>query len=343
VERRANAPVYPVEHTDPWFQWRLERYRVNLNCVVSIAAGRSIPVILTTMPSNLSDWPPVHKHVEWNPPRSGYDEIVEELTDMLAAGQVAEVSQQLQRHRTVFPKDAMLTFLNGKVEQSGGRIDRARELFLTAKDTDVAPWRVLSQLNNTVREFDSQKGVTLVDLEDAFEQYATDGLVGFDLIADNCHPTPLGNALVAKALFQSILNVDSFADQESNHLLELSVRASAQEWLDLHIANMNEELRMEIRQRYLLANGIYSMKRPFYNFTVARDYLEQAIQEEVDDWRVWANLATVSLFEDKLERATIELEKAHLLKGSRLSPGDWRDHPYLFEAAAKVQRAASGR
>ena len=58
-----------------------------------------------------------------------------------------------------------------------------------------------------------------------------------------------------------------------------------------------------------------------------------------NNWQVWANLATVSLFNDDIVRAKEQLAKAYRLKGERFDLDDRAAHPLLREA---LERAGLG-
>jgi hypothetical protein len=74
------------------------------------------------------------------------------------------------------------------------------------------------------------------------------------------------------------------------------------------------------------------MKTPFLNATAARDYLDRAAVLAPGDWRIWANLGTLSLLAGDAQRGRRELAHATRLKGAPLDPRDRGSTPYLQEA-----------
>jgi len=168
--------------------------------------------------------------------------------------------------------------------------------------------------------------VRVVDVERLFARHAPDGLVGFDLVCDNCHPTPFGNALIARA-------IAGVMAREGWLLSPGAAAGDAQRWIERAERRIGgPEARGRARVRWLLSNAIYAMKTPFYNFAAARDYLEKGRAAAPGDWRIYANLGVLWLLEGDAARGQRELSRATRLKGSALDPEDRRFVPYLAEA-----------
>ena len=85
-----------------------------------------------------------------------------------------------------------------------GDAARARAAFDAARDADPVPWRVLGRFNEHLRALARAARRCVADADAAFRREARDGLVGFEWVADNCHPTPLGSALIARELLAAM-------------------------------------------------------------------------------------------------------------------------------------------
>ena len=57
-------------------------------------------------------------------------------------------------------------------------------------------------------------------------------------------------------------------------------------------------------------------RQPDQWYAVARMYLLEGVAHDPDDWRMWANLASVSFFEGRVEEGKAELRRAVALKGT---------------------------
>jgi tetratricopeptide (TPR) repeat protein len=297
-------------------------YERNTRAIALLAAERGVPLILTTAPANLADWPPVHRWLR----DDAYQRGVAEIQAQIARGDLAAAEAALAGLAAAYPGDAMVAFLGGRLALARGEWSRARAAFDVARDGDPMPWRALGRFNDHLRRIAQRDGVFLADLDAAFRRTARRGMVGFDLVADNCHPTPLGSALIARELLQVMaehrLGIDSLeglpelAPQRDRFLAEA------------HRARPDAELA------YLGANGRFAMKWPFTLFDVSAAYFERALAIAPDDETAWANLATLAILEGRTEEGRVRLERATALRGGALDRWDRNATPYLPEALA---------
>ncbi len=204
--------LHAVDRGSSWFQARLQGYRRNLTELVRDARERDVPVFLMTAPINLSNWPPVHNDLVWNHADPDYDAHVSEAEALLAAGELGVAEEAIAGWRSAFGEDAMFVFQEGQIARLRGDPDAARALLRRPADLDPYPWRILSVQTAFLHELARGEGVFLVDVEAAFSRAAPNGLVGFEWIGDNVHPTPRGAALmaleVASALGSSKLSLN---------------------------------------------------------------------------------------------------------------------------------------
>jgi tetratricopeptide (TPR) repeat protein len=299
------SPAAPVPSVDPALRERVSReFRANLDAIVALAVERGVPLLLCTAPANRADWPPAHRHLAPTP--GGPD-----------------------------PLRALADYRRGEALRAEGRFDAARESFARALELDPVPRRAFREFNDAVRAKAGLSGVSVVDLARRFERAAAHGLVGFEWIADNCHPTPRGNALIARELALAMLGRGLLLAPDA------AVGAPA-EWLARarrRQGGAEEQARAQLR--WLLSNAIYSMKTPFFNFEASRRYLEQARALAPNDWRIHANLGTLSLLEGDETTGRSQLARARQLKGEPLDPRDRHLTPYLAEALAGGLAATS--
>jgi lysophospholipase L1-like esterase len=286
----------PVPTVAPDLRARVARgFRANLDAIVELAVLHRLPLLLCTAPANLADWPPAHRH--------------------LAPTPGSEDPQQALRH-----------YLRGASLRAEGRFDAAREQFARALELDPVPRRAFREFNEAVRAKAGLPGVRVVDVARVFEQASPHGLVGFELVADNCHPTPRGNALIARELARAMAEQGLLLDPRS-------AIPPPEAWLARARARRGgAEEQARAHLRWLLSNAIYSLKTPFFNFEASRRYLRQARALAPGDWRVHANLGTLSLLEGDEASGRRALARARELKGSPLDPQDRHLTPYLAEA-----------
>ena len=186
-----------------------------------------------------------------------------------------------------------------------------------AREPNPIPWRVLSRFNTHVRNAVADNAnARLVDIEQVLGDAAGDGAPGYDLITDNCHPTPGGNYLIARSLLDAV---------EAVH--DKSIPWSRQD-ADEYISTLPSELRLE----YLLRNGVYVMKVPFFDYDASRRYLEEARANWPADWRSWGNLASIELLVGDPERGKDLLRQALALQPDQQLYLGHQHTPYLKDA-----------
>jgi tetratricopeptide (TPR) repeat protein len=305
-----------------------EEFRRNLDAIVAHARARGVPLILATAPSNLADWPPAFERVA-RPDAEAHAASVRSLRALLAEEHAADALAEVRRAREELGEDAMLLFLEARALRALGQPEEAAPRFRRARDLDLVPRRATDAQNERVRAAAQQPGVQLVDAVQLFEAAAKQGLVGFDLVCDNCHPTPFGHALIGHAI--------AAAMAESRLLLAPDAPlGSVGEWLARLDHRLGDEAeRRRVHARWLLSNAIYAMKTPFFNFEASRRYLDLVRRIAPGDWRVWANLATLSLLDGDVSKGRRQLLLATRLHDAPLDPQDRGSVPYLAEALSR--------
>ncbi|MDE0884197.1 MAG: hypothetical protein OSB70_01550 [Myxococcota bacterium] len=310
-----------VDRESTWFDGRLEGYRENLSALIALARDRDVPVLLMTAPVNLADWPPVHHRLGWEHLDSEYETHVREVKALVGAGDLDGAERAIDAWRVLFGEDAMFSYLEGKIAQRRGDVERAARLFRVAADLDPYPWRALSEQNDFIRALAQEKGVTLVDLEGVFAGQARGGLVGFDLIGDNVHPTPLGGALMANEAARGLGRAG------------LPFRAPGKDVV-AQLARFRAEQGDRRQKEYirLMLNGRYSMKTPFFFYEISRRYLESAHALAPEQWMGLANLGSLALLEGKEQEGLSRLRRAARLRGEPIDPQERPAVPMLVPA-----------
>ena len=327
LDKNIVMPIYQgFDRDSSLFKRKVQIYLDNLSSIVETARKRNKPLLLLTAPSNVSDWPPVHKRIGANDYEEEYESWIAEVDRFLADGVTDRAIENIHELLHTYRNDPLLLYLLARTHAVAGDYDRARTLYTRAKDLDPIPWRALTDFNQAIRKLAELDGVFLVDVENSFQQQAMHGLVGFSLVSDNCHPTPLGNAIIARDLLTLMGQKRLFVERDFGHR---SIDGSLEHYLS---ETTMPDTRRSLEMRYLLNNAKYSMKTPFYNFNAARMYLDKALGMDSSNWEIWVNLATLAFFENRIEEGREQLGMAIQLRGAPIDRNDRRNAPYLREA-----------
>jgi tetratricopeptide (TPR) repeat protein len=288
------------------YRRKLDRYRANVTAIVDVIRGAGVPLLLSTVSSNLADWPPVNRSLSALLYDDGFDDTLDEIEGHLDAQRPAPAIEMIERSLERYPDDALLLFLLGKAHQRSGDYARARELFYRARDRDPLPWRPVSESNDFIREIATRDGVHLIDLERVLEENAPHGLVGATLIGDGAHPTPLGSSIIARAILRQMAALGFAISPDAGVF-------SVRDPLGAYLRRLPRRPRLQTR--YLHETALFCLKYPLRHTRVARMHLDQLLALQPSDWRAWANLATVSFFERRTEQGIAELREAMAIKG----------------------------
>lgn len=305
------------------FQARVARYESNVEGMVQAAEDAGIPMVFGTLTNNLDQWAPVFKKIPVGSGGVHDEQAVSRVLELVDAGDFNSARRVFDGIRWT-PEEsqaAIFKYLEAQFtpNETEDQQTTRRKAFLAVRDADPIPWRVLTRFNDHVRKTaQGKKGLTLVDVEELLGEAAGDGVPGYDLVADNCHPTPRANYFIARGLLDAV-----------EPLSGAKLR-----WTEIDSSNYISSLTPELGLEYLLRNGIYVMKVPFFNYAASQRYLQEARRKWPADWRSWANLASIELLVGDVQLGKNLLRKALSLQPDRQLYLSHQHSPYLKEALA---------
>ncbi len=189
------------------FQKVKEHYAFSIRSMLQGAKDLGIPAVLLTVPTNTRDWQPnvSAERAEGEPART--------WRKAYRAGRAAFIRAQneqavdwLQKAVDADPGHAGTHYHLARALEASGRLADANVSYDRARDLDANPFRALTAFNDILRglarEFDH---VHLVDADRLFRDASAPRAPGFDLFLDYVHPTRRGNIILARAVFDSIL------------------------------------------------------------------------------------------------------------------------------------------
>jgi tetratricopeptide (TPR) repeat protein len=180
----------------------------NIGAIIDLCEREGVGVVLSTMPSNISGWrpnrsafpdgltPPEKRHIE---------DTIDSADSALKDENAAEALTLLDGVADAAGRYALWWYLRGNALQRLGSTDDARTAYIRARDLDSSPSRTTTSLNAVIRSLAVERQVALVDAVQVIEQFAPQGLPGFNLFEDYVHPKPVAHELIAEALWQELL------------------------------------------------------------------------------------------------------------------------------------------
>jgi lysophospholipase L1-like esterase len=182
----------------------LDSYEKNIAKIIEALKERGVPVIVSTLASNIADWEPNRTTLEnpQNRPQietlsSAAIQALRSSAPQIASGSLLEIIQ-------IEPKFAWAHMELANLLRAERQFDEARHHYRLAAEYDALPYRALQSQNDSLRRLARRYGVPLVDSAAAVEEGSRDGLVGYDIMWDNCHPTLEGYLAIAKRVADEV-------------------------------------------------------------------------------------------------------------------------------------------
>jgi lysophospholipase L1-like esterase len=184
-------------------------YRRNLGEIVRLARQRGVPVLLSTLVSNVQGFYPLRS-------QGPHPDL---------KGTILEPGKRMAFYTAIlekFPHHAAAHFEAGQVFAGAGDFERAQWAFARARDLDAIHLRACSPFNRIIREVARDKGVILVDSEQVFGKHSPRGLVGNELVAEYLHPSVYGHYLMAQGMVEVLVEHQQALDLEGGNAERLA-------------------------------------------------------------------------------------------------------------------------
>ncbi|MEO8428377.1 MAG: tetratricopeptide repeat protein, partial [Verrucomicrobiota bacterium] len=191
--------------TDPRKERVYDNFRRNLEDIVRAGVRAGVPIVLSSVASNLKDCAPFasqHSPALGPADQASWDKVWQIGTNVANQGRPAEAIKPFQEAIKLSPEFAEVHFRIGQCFLSNTNDDAARTSFEQARDLDTLPFRTDSRLNaviaNVANRF-SGKGVRHVEAEEALSRQSTDRIPGTESFYEHVHLTFAGNYWLARS------------------------------------------------------------------------------------------------------------------------------------------------
>jgi len=272
----------PVDH--PGRERVYEGFRHNLADLVRTGGRAGVPVILSSVASNLKDCAPfasAPRLTAGGRDRGGWDSLVQSGDRLARQGRWAEAATQFQSALQQTPQFAELHFRQGQSFVVRAEFEAARKCFEQARDLDTLPFRADSRINAIIEETARRhagKGVRYVDAVTTLTRQTPVPIPGQESFYDHVHLNPDGNYRLARAWAESIAPL----------LTGPAAEVSAAAWADpetcaqrLGLTEWNRLAALEEMLRRLLDAPFTNQ----FNHVVRLDHVRRQLAETRDRMR----------------------------------------------------------
>ena len=199
-----------LRHDDPDRLRAYENFAGNLEDILQVGTRAGVPIILSTVASNLRDCSPfasLHSPRLEGRARAEWDRLFAEGNALEAAGSFEAALVPYTEAAALDPDFAELQFRLGTCHLAAGDPEKALAAFARARDHDALAVRADSRINQIIREAIARPRdgtVSGVDAVAALARLAPDGIPGQALFYEHVHLTMEGNLQLARLLAANV-------------------------------------------------------------------------------------------------------------------------------------------
>lgn len=203
-------------------------------------------------------------------------------------------------------------FKAAQTELKNGNKQKAKELFLYAKELDALRFRAPQKINDIIKSLSSKYKIPLVNIDSAFISKSPDELVGYNLTVDHLHPNIDGYRLIGDEFFKVMRannllpkgNLKEISDEETDKILKDNFPFTR---LDSTLANM--QLIILTGQYPFVPKGTPNYKMINYKAKDIVDTIAMKIINKDIPWETGhANLSDHYFYKGQLDKSVKEIE-----------------------------------
>jgi lysophospholipase L1-like esterase len=196
-----DEPLFPQhKYTDI-----IENYGNQLRHIVATLEHENIPVIISTLASNYSDFEPNRSsYCENSASKATFLKKMDEGRDLEIMHDDEAAIHAYREAQSLCSSFAETYYRLGKVYQRLGQADYEWSSYLKAVQFDRMPVRATSEQNGFILSLADGKHSHTVDTEAYLRRHAEDGNIGYNLMFDGSHPNLRGYTLIADLIAKKI-------------------------------------------------------------------------------------------------------------------------------------------
>jgi tetratricopeptide (TPR) repeat protein len=289
-----------LRHDDPARLRAYRNFEGNLKDILEIGQEAGIPIILSTVGSNLKDCSPfasLHREGLETSSKWEWDTLFQEGLELEKKGQYEEALSRYRDAAEIDPEHAELQFRIGTCQLALGDVQRARPVFERARDYDALPVRADTRINRILMDSvpESEGRVLWVDAAEALAEQSPEGIPGREMFYEHVHFTIEGNFALARIIADQVSallpadilesRTENWAKNDAcNRLLALTVWDQVRLWQleservnkmpyisqtsnplnKSHIENQMKAIKMQIR------DGLWEQDNQLYTSALAQ-------------------------------------------------------------------------
>jgi tetratricopeptide (TPR) repeat protein len=251
---------HELRYDDPNRLRAYANFKQNLDDILRAGQSAGVPVILSTMGSNLKDCAPfgsLHSAGLNETQKATWDEIYQEGISLESSGDYSSALKKYEQAAAIDPHYADLHFRAGRCELALTNNEQALSDFEMARDDDALAFRADGRLNRIIEEAaqaGANHGVYFLDAPGMLAHHSPAGIPGNELFYEHVHLNFAGNYLLGRA----------FAEQTLKLLPKSILARGKSDWASAELCD--RRLAVSPWDRFRIGQEIYSrLSGPPYN------------------------------------------------------------------------------
>jgi tetratricopeptide (TPR) repeat protein len=243
---------HQLRYDDPGRLRAYENFKINLDDILRVSGNAGVPVILSTIGSNLRDCAPfasMHEAGLAENQKAEWDGLYQQGIALESAEDYQGALESYTRAAAIDPQYAELHFRAGRCRLALTNFDMALHEFELARDDDTLAFRADSRINQIIKAASDRaenRGVYFLDAARMLAQNSPDGITGNELFYEHVHLNFAGNYLLGLA----------FAEQVAKVLPESILAQGKTEWASAELCD--QRLSVSPWDRFRLWENNYS-------------------------------------------------------------------------------------
>lgn len=212
----ADAPLMQVmsagktlPYDDEKLQATLENYRANLTDIVKQAKSANVPIILSTLVSNLADQAPFvsdYNHLDEAGKNRSNAKLLEGQS-LLSAAEYDDAIAAFEEVLAMAPNAANAHYYRAQTMLERKDSSGVYEGFARARDLDMLRFRAPGAINPIIEAVAKEQDQPFVDMEKIFRRASAGGVPGERFFVEHLHPNFAGYRLMAQTFFEVLKKI----------------------------------------------------------------------------------------------------------------------------------------
>ncbi len=193
-------------HSDDYTRAR-ENFAANLREIISISAEAHIPLVLSTLTSNIHDQKPLQPVFSEGTTPEQQHQIQALLANAESGRASGDPGGSLNDCKQAISIDSLYApshFAAARALEALHHMPEAKAQYEMARDYDGLRFRASTDFNELIRSVARSAAIPVADADSAFDASSPSGIVGSSLMLEHLHPNFDGYLLLAKVYAQTL-------------------------------------------------------------------------------------------------------------------------------------------